>query len=104
MFKTSRFAVLIVVVMSFFIGCGKPGDEYVGKWQNTRNASDQIEIIRNGSNFLVKKTSRGFAGKEHTTTVPATVKDGILQSQSGPITASLTYIKSTGKLTTPGLL
>ena len=75
----------------------------MGKWRNIKHPRDQFEIVRNGDNFLVSKTIQGF-GKERTTTIPATLKDGILQSQGGLFTATLTYVKATDRLTTAGLM
>src|SRR5437667_6963743 len=93
--------ITIGIFMALLLsGCAKPGAEYLGKWVNKKSPKDQFEITRNGDNFLVRKTRQGIFGKEQTTTIPATLKDGILQSQAGPLTATLTYVKATDTLTT----
>ena|SRR5882672_8394416 len=95
---------ILVAVAALLLSCSKSGGEYIGKWRNIENSHDQFEITRNGDNFLVRKTAQGFFGKEQTTTIPATLKDGILQAQGGMFNASLTYVKATDRLTTAGLL
>jgi hypothetical protein len=95
---------ILMVLVALLLSCGKPGGEYIGKWRNIKNSHDQFEITRNGDNFLVRRTTQGFFGKEQTTTTPATLKNGILQSQAGPFTATMTYVKETDRLTTAAML
>lgn len=81
------------------VGCSRPGAEYIGKWQSLKNKNDQFEIVRNGDNFLVTKTR---SGKPSGATITCALQDGALRPVAGlPIT--LTYVKSTDRLTTPGL-
>jgi hypothetical protein len=96
--------LLFMLHLAFLLSCGKPGAEYIGKWQNVKNAHDQFEITRNGDNFLVRRTTQGFFGKDQTTTVPGVLKDGILQLQGGLFTAPLTYVKDTDRLTNAALM
>jgi hypothetical protein len=98
-----RALILFVAVTLLWVGCGKPGTDYLGKWQNLKNKNDQFEIVRNGDNFLLTKTTQGFSGKPQTTTVSCVLKDGILESKGGFMTATLTYVKATDRLTTPGM-
>ena len=98
-----RALVLLLVVTLTWLGCSKAGTEYLGKWQNMKNKNDQFEIVRNGDNFLVTKTTRGFSGKPSSTTVSCVLKDGVLQSTGTFATATLTHIKATDRLTTPGM-
>ena len=98
-----RALVLLLVVTLTWLGCGKPGSEYLGKWQNLKNKNDQFEIVRNGDNFLVTKTTRDFSGKPSRTTISCVLKDGILQSTGTFGTATLTHIKAADRLTTPGM-
>jgi hypothetical protein len=99
-----RALTFFAAVTLVWAGCGKARNEYLGKWQNLKNKSDQFEIVRNGDNFLLTKTTQSFFGKPQTTTVPCVLKDGIMESKGGFVTATLTYIKATDRLTTPGML
>ena len=97
--------LLVAIVTMILAGCSRPGNEFIGKWRNTKSASNQIEITRNGGNFLIRiKEPAVFGGNQQTTTVPGILKDGILQVQNGPFAGNLTYVHQTGRLTTPGLL
>lgn len=97
-------ALILSIFLSLLIsGCAKAGNEYLGKWQNVKNKNDQFEIVRNGDNFLITKTTAGIFGKSQTTTVSAVLKDGLLESRGGFATATMTYVKATDRLTTPGL-
>ncbi|HEY6251911.1 MAG TPA: hypothetical protein VI685_18285, partial [Candidatus Angelobacter sp.] len=100
--RLTRALVLLLALALVGLGCGKPGAEYLGKWQNTKNKNDQFEIVRNGDNFLVTKSSKSGHGKP--TTLSCVLRDGILQSTGGFGTATLTYVKATDRLTTPGFL
>jgi len=82
-------AIFYLSLMLLLASCNKSGSEYIGKWQTSQNAKGQIEIVRNGDNFLI-----AFAG--HAQQLPAVVKDGSLLLGSG---ATFTYIKATDKLT-----
>jgi len=83
-------AILSFSLLLLLVGCSKSGSQYIGKWQTPQNTKDQIEIVRNGDNFLI-----AFSG--HDQQLPAVVKDGsLLMSGSG---AAFTYIKATDKLT-----
>lgn len=97
--RLTRALVLFLAVALVALGCSKPGSEYLGKWQNTKNKNDQFEIVRNGDNFLVTKSGRGKP-----ITLSCVLRDGILQSTGGFGTATLTYVKATDHLTTPGFL
>ncbi len=99
-----RAVIVIMMLIVLCIACGKSGSEYLGKWRNVKNKNDQVEIVRNGDNFLLNKTTPGIFGKAQTTTVPCVLKDGILESKGGFVTATLTYVKATDRLTTPGML
>jgi hypothetical protein len=99
-----RTLILMLAVTLLGVSCGKSGNEYLGKWQNINNKNDKFEIVRNGDNFLLTKTSAGFFGKPQTTTVSCVLKDGILESKGGLVTATLTYVKATDRLTTPAML
>ncbi len=77
------------------VGCSFHGSQFIGKWVNTKNASDTMEIIRNGEQYLLISSD----GSKH----GATYKDGFLQIPSGMGTTTLTYIKSSDTLIAPGV-
>src|SRR5207244_3261147 len=60
----AQYIIIGTFVALLLSGCAKPGAEYVGKWVNKKSPKDQFEIIRNGDNFLVRKTRQGIFGKE----------------------------------------
>jgi hypothetical protein len=98
-----RAWVLFLALTLTWLGCGKPGTEYLGKWQNVKNKNDQFDIVRNGDNFLVTRTTHRFSAKPSSTTVSCVLKDGALQSTGTFGTATLTYVKATDRLMTPGM-
>ena len=96
--------IIVIVVVGFsLMACSKAGNEYLGKWQNITNSHDEIEIVRNGDNFLIKVNAPTLAGKYETTTVPAILKDGILEIQGSFLATSFTYVKATDTLTTAAI-
>ena len=67
-------------------GGAQHGSKFVGKWVNTTDPCDKIEITRNGQQFLIGKA-------------PATYKDdGTLQARSPLDTITVTYIKESDTL------
>lgn len=94
---------MLLAVTLLALGCGKTGAEYLGKWQNTKNKNDQFEIVRNGDNFLVTKIKNGGFGKPSHNTLACVLRDGILESTGGFGTVTLTYVKATDRITTPGV-
>src|SRR5258707_1312613 len=67
-------------------------------------ANTRKRIQRNGDNFLITRSSVNLFGNSQTTTVPAVVKDGLLQVQGGFGTATITYVKAADRVTAPALL
>jgi len=98
----SRIPIILVALL---LSCSKPGAEYIGKWQNVKDPHDRFEITSNGDNLLVRQTKKDFFGKEHTSTVPATVQDGLLKIGEGSLFGgTLTYVKATDRITTAAML
>jgi hypothetical protein len=95
----------LVATLLFVAGCsGQSGNEYLGKWENVKNPKDQVEVVRNGDNFLLKATRANFfTGKVETQSAPATLKDGSLQMQGGMGTVVLAVDHSNGHLVGGGL-
>ena len=83
----------LLLLTILFVGCSRSGFVFLGKWVNTTNPNDTMEITRNGEQYLI------LAGHDK---VGATFKDGSLQVQSMMGTMTLTYIKSSDTLVGPG--
>lgn len=95
----------VVATLLVVAGCsGQSGKEYLGKWENVKNPKDQVEVVRNGDNFLLKATRANFfTGKVQTQSEPATLKDGNLQMEGGMGTVTLAIDHSNGHLVGGGL-
>jgi hypothetical protein len=52
-----------------------------------------MEIERNGDGFLIKTTTTKQNGQKNSGSVPAVLKDGVLNFQNGPVTGTMTYVK-----------
>ena len=98
--KKHVFGLMAVAVL--VLGCHKQsGNEYLGKWQNVKNPKDNIEVVQNGDNFLVKASRRNFVtGETDMQSIPATLKDGTLQAQGGMGAVALAIDHSNGHLVT----
>jgi hypothetical protein len=85
-------ALLFLVVVA--TGCSRAGSEFLGKWVNTANARDTMEITRNGEQYLI------VAGGNK---MGATYRDGGLEvpGMMGPV--RLTYVKDSDTLIAPGI-
>jgi hypothetical protein len=88
--KMTRLFMLASVLVA---GCASQGSDYLGKWVNTKDDKDTMEIIRNGDGYLLV----GQGGK-----LPAIYKDGALQLQGPFGSVPLTYVKSTHTLMASG--
>lgn len=97
-----KAAIFLIMIALVSVGCSKPGVEYLGKWHNLKNNID-LEIVRNGDNFLVTRTRQNAVGKPFSNTLSCVLRDGILQSTGGLGTATLTYVRATDRLTTLGV-
>jgi hypothetical protein len=101
-----KYCLLLVVFSLALVlsACQKAGSEYLGKWQDAAHPnSGTIEITRNGDTYLVMITMPGaFGGKPQSKTIPAVVKDGLLQIGSGFGSMTLTYVKGTDGLLASG--
>jgi hypothetical protein len=90
----SRFARLGLLGVLIIAGCASHGSEFLGKWDNAKNAKDTMEIVRNGEQFLIV---------DQTQKVGAVYKDGALEVQGLFGGVSLTYIKKTDTIVGSGL-
>jgi hypothetical protein len=93
--KAVQAAALLAVLT---IGCAKAGSEFVGKWVNTNNSMDTLNIARNGDQFQI-------TGANQQTMDATYAKDGTLQmSGATGMDLSLTYVKSSDTLQAPGMV
>lgn len=91
-------SLAIFVAALTLSACGN-GSEFVGKWQNVNKKTDAIEIVRNGSDFLVlRKSENLMTGKMETSKIPLQYKDNTLKLDMGFLSATLSYIKATDSL------
>ncbi len=73
------------------------GGDLLGKWVNTKSPEFNLIIERNGDGFIVRKTQADFlSGGIETVNIPATLKDGVLQTSHF---SSLSLDHASGKLT-----
>jgi hypothetical protein len=67
---------------------------------NIKSEQRTVEIVRNGDSFLLRESVPSFIdAKMETKNIPATLKDGTLQMQTGFGVSTLAIDKSTGRLT-----
>ena len=95
MLRRAIQSTLVFAVLA--IGCSKPGSEFVGKWVNSGNTSDTLQIARSsGDQFTV-------TGPDNSS-MNATYNNGTLQVPGTMGALTLTYVKSSDSLTSPGIL
>ena len=88
----------LFITLFMLAGCSS-GSEFIGKWQNVKKKSDVIEIVRNGSDFLVIKSSKDLlTGQMETSKIPLKFIDNTLKLEAGLFSATLNYIKATDTL------
>lgn len=92
----ARFLALALGALIFVVACGgSPGSEFLGKWEDIKNPSDRVEIIRNGDHFLVV-----IDGKDKK--IGAVLRDGALEIAGMMGVIRATYIKSSDTIIVPG--
>lgn len=95
-----RGALALATVTALMLGgCGKKGgDEFIGTWQEKERKATTMQIERNGDGYIMKTTTTNRRGVQSSGSVPATLKDGILTYPNGPVTGTVTYVKSDNEL------
>jgi hypothetical protein len=88
--KMMRLSALTLILIA---GCTSHGSQFLGKWVNTKNQHDTMEIVRNGEGYLIQADG---------TKIGAIYKDGTLQVQGMLGGISLTYVKATDTIEAPG--
>jgi len=88
-------------MLAMLAGCGNDGGkDFLGKWVNVKSDKRTVEIVKNGDGYMIRNTGPSFFdGKMETKNIPATLKDGTLQVQTGMGVSTLTVDKSSGHLT-----
>lgn len=67
---------------------------------NVKSEKRTVEIVKNGDSYMIRDTGPSFIdGKMETKNIPATLKDGTLQVQTGMGVSTLAVDKSSGHLT-----
>lgn len=97
-----KFLIGFSAAAALLAGCGNHGgDEYLGKWVNVKSEKRTLEIERNGEGFIVRNTEpSAWDGKLETKNIPAVLKDGALQVQTGGFGPVMLMVdKATGNLT-----
>ena len=95
--RAFRTAIQSAVLLSTLVlGCSKPGSEFLGKWVNTTNPSDTLQVDRNGSEYMLT----GPDG----TKIGGTVKDETLTMASPMSGITFTYVKSSDTLLSTGVM
>jgi hypothetical protein len=97
---TKRF-LSSIALLGLLFGCSNQGgSEFAGKWVNVKSEKRVLEIERNGDTFMVRETAPSIMdGSTKTKNIPATLKDGTLQMNSGFGVLTLAVDKSSGNLT-----
>lgn len=98
--------LLLCVFFAFFlVACSNAGGEYLGKWVNTKNANDTVEITKNGDGFLITETypSQFQKNQMDTSKIPAIFKDGLMQISGALGPFSVGHIKESDTLTMPSM-
>jgi hypothetical protein len=85
------------LLTALILGCASAGSQYVGKWVNTNNNLDTMDITRNGDNFQItgatlEKIDATYA-KDGTLQIPGPMGTGL----------SLSYVKSSDTLQGSGM-
>ena len=99
--------ILFVFLVALLSACGRPGADYLGKWQ-AGDGKHFVEISQNGDSLLLKITEPAYKGlfisqpgNTSTTTLPGTIKDGLLKVD-GPLGGvTITYVKGSDTLLFP---
>lgn len=93
-----RNAIYSALLLSTLVlGCTKAGDEFLGKWTNTRDTTDTIQVDRNGSEYLI-------TGPDGSTKIGATLKDETLTMAQPMSGVTFTYVKASDSLLSQGMM
>lgn len=89
----------MIVAVAFLGGCsGKPGEKFVGKWQEKERKETTMQISRNGEGFILNMATTKSTGQKNAGSVPAIIKDGVLSVANGPFTSTVTHMEADDEL------
>lgn len=101
---------LVLIFLTLLAACGRPGSDYLGKWQ-TNDGKHIVEISQNGDSLLLKITEPAYKGlfvsqpgDTTTTTMSGAVKDGLLKVDGPMGGVTITHVKASDTLLFPGFL
>lgn len=96
--------ILIPLSLTLASCSSNAGSEFLGKWQNINVNNDKLEIVKNGDDFLVMRTSLSLMTfKNATEKLPMQLEDRVLKLDAGIMSAAITYIETTDTLSAAGL-
>lgn len=96
--------ILLSLALALSSCTSNAGGEFLGKWQNIKVSNDQLEIVKNGEDFLVKRTSLSLMTlTTQTENLPMQMKDRVLKMDAGILSAAISYIKANDTLSATGL-
>lgn len=98
---------IVCVLLLTVAGCNKDsGAEYVGNWKKMSGRGPETRIVeKHGDVFVIRQSSfhNAFLGqKDQLEQVPAMLKDGALQIETGMGAETLVIDKTTGHLLASG--
>ena len=93
--RTAIYSALLLSTL--VLGCTKACDEFLGKWANTRDPTDTIQVDRNGSEYLI-------TGPDGSTKIGATLKDETLTMAQPMSGVTFTYVKASDSLLSQGMM
>lgn len=80
-------------------GCDQPGEQYLGRWQDTNSASTTLDIVRNEDQFMISETRPAMsADQPDTKQIPALYSGGALQLRNGQSPSRLSIDPASGLL------
>lgn len=101
----NKLSLLLITLSLTLASCSSnAGSDFLGKWQNIKVKNDQLEIVKNGEDFLVMRTSLSLMTlNTQTEKLPMQLKDRVLKMDAGFLSAAITYINATDTLSATGL-
>lgn len=85
----SKLSLLSTLALILAIACASHGSQFLGKWVNTKNANETMEIVRNGDGYLIQN---------ETDKIGAVYKDEMLQVPGAFGGSSLTFVKASDSI------
>lgn len=96
-----RNLICSAAMLALIAGCGSDGGkDFLGKWVNVKSEKRTVEIVKNGDGYMIRATGPSFIdSKIETKNIPAILKDGTLQVQTGMGVSTLAVDTTSGNLT-----